>query len=267
MSASSTGAALLRTSRDPLAWVCTALLLLTLGMSELKPWFAAAFPALARPMYEQDSFAALLIDHVRIVAASAGVAVLGGTCCGILVTRASGRAFRPLVETAIAIGQTVPPVAVLAIAVPLIGFGEMPAIIALSLYGLLPVVRGTIAGIESVPDEVLDAADAMGMHAAQCLWLVELPLALPALLAGIRTCVIVNIGTAAIASTAGARTLGLPILVGLNGFNTAYVVQGALLVGLLAIMTDMAFDRLDRRLGRWREANALRRADRIVSRS
>jgi len=146
----------------------------------------------------------------------------------------------------------VPPVAVLAIAVPLIGFGEWPALIALALYGLLPIVRATIAGLESVPQSALDAADGAGMTAAQRLARIELPLALPVLLAGLRTSVIINIGTAAIASTVGARTLGSPIIVGLSGFNTAYVIQGALVVGLLAIVTDQLFQRLGRHLGRWR---------------
>lgn len=265
MSGPLTGSALARALRDPLAWAIAALLLLTLGMPSLKPLFAAAFPALARPMYEQDSFAALLLDHVRIVALSSGFAVVGGIGAGVLVTRASGKKFRPLVDSLIAIGQTVPPVAVLAIAVPLLGFGAMPAVIALTLYGLLPIVRGTIAGIEAVPQDARDAADGLGMHAGQRFWFVEMPLALPALLAGVRASVVIGIGTAAIASTAGASTLGLPIIVGLTGFNTAYVIQGAVLVALLAIVTDMAFDRLDRSLGRWREPNAPQSARKIAA--
>ena len=232
--------------RDPLPWSLAALLLLAFGMPQLKPLFAAAFPTLDRPLYEQDSFAALLLAHVVIVAASSAAAALVGMAAGIFVTRAAGREFRPLVETAVAIGQTVPPVAVLAIAVPLIGFGEWPALIALALYGLLPIVRATIAGLESVPQSALDAADGAGMTAAQRLVRIELPLALPVLLAGLRTSVIINIGTAAIASTVGAKTLGSPIIVGLSGFNTAYVIQGALVVGLLAIVTDQLFARAGR---------------------
>jgi osmoprotectant transport system permease protein len=172
---------------------------------------------------------------------------------GIFVTRPAGREFRPLVETLIAVGQTVPPVAVLAIAVPLIGFGALPALIALALYGLLPIARATIAGLESVPQGVLEAADGAGMTAPQRLVRIELPLALPVLLAGVRSSVIINIGTAAIASTVGARTLGSPIIVGLSGFNTAYVIQGALLVAWLAVVTDLAFQRVGRRFERWRE--------------
>jgi osmoprotectant transport system permease protein len=238
--------------RDRLLWASAALLLLAAGMPLLKPLFAAAFPALDRPLYEQDSFVSLLAAHLAIVAASSALSLLVGVAAGIFVTRDAGREFRPLVETGVAVGQTVPPVAVLAIAVPLIGFGALPALIALALYGLLPIVRATIAGLESVPPGVLEAADGAGMNARQRLWRIELPLALPVLMAGVRSSVIINIGTAAIASTVGAKTLGSPIIVGLSGFNTAYVIQGALLVAWLAIVADLAFQRVGRRFERWR---------------
>lgn len=239
---------------DPLAWALAALALLTFGMPHLKPLFAAAFPALDRPLYEQDSFAALLWSHVGIVALSSAVAVIVGVAAGVFVTRAAGREFRPLVETLVAIGQTVPPVAVLAIAAPLIGFGAAPALIALALYGLLPVVHGTIAGIEAVPEAVREAAAGLGLDGWQRLVRAELPLAVPVLLAGVRSSVIINIGTATIASTVGAKTLGSPIIVGLAGFNTAYVIQGALVVGVLAIVVDLLFDRAGRHFERWRSA-------------
>lgn len=230
--------------RDPLPWVLAALALLVLGMPRLEPVFAALFPALERPLYAQDSFVSLFAAHASIVVASSALSLVVGVAAGVFVTRAAGREFRPLVETLVAVGQTVPPVAVLAIAVPLIGFGALPALIALALYGLLPILRATIAGLASLPPGVLEAADGAGMTAAQRLRKVELPLALPVLLAGVRTSVIINIGTATIASTVGAKTLGSPIIVGLAGFNTAYVIQGALVVGLLAIATDMLFARL-----------------------
>jgi osmoprotectant transport system permease protein len=238
--------------RDPLPWLIVALLALVFGMRHLGPLFAALFPALDRPLYLQDSFAALLGSHLAIVVASSALSLIVGVAAGVFVTRSSGREFRPLVETLVAIGQTVPPVAVLAIAVPLIGFGRGPALIALALYGLLPIVRATIAGLESVPRGVIEVADGLGLRRGQRLLRIELPLAAPVLLAGVRSSVIINIGTAAIASTVGAKTLGSPIIVGLSGFNTAYVIQGALVVGLLAVVADLAFDRVGRRLSRWR---------------
>lgn len=230
-----------------LPWMLLALVGLTWGMPLLKPLFAAAFPTLDRPMYEQDSFAALMGAHVGLVAVSSAVSVLLGWAAGVFATRPMGQAFRPLIETVVAMGQTVPPVAVLAVAAPLIGFGEWPALIALALYGLLPVVQQTLAGLSSVSPGVLEAATGLGMTPAQRLWRVEWPLAWPVILSGVRTSVVINIGTAAIASTVGAKTLGSPIIIGLSGFNTAYVLQGAVLVGLLAVVVDLGFERLSPR--------------------
>lgn len=240
--------------RDPLPWVALAFVLLTFGMPRLKPVFAALFPQLDRPLYEQDSFAALVAAHAAIVAASSAVSVLVGVAAGVFATRPMGREFRPLIESAVAAGQTFPPVAVLAVAVPLIGFGEGPALIALALYGLLPIVQATLAGIEAVPAGAKEAATGLGMSPAQRLAQVELPLALPNMISGVRTSVIINIGTASVASTVGAKTLGSPIIVGLAGFNTAYVLQGALLVALMAVVTDLGFGKLGQWAQRWRGA-------------
>jgi osmoprotectant transport system permease protein len=229
--------------REPLWWALAALLACMFGMAQLKPLFAALFPQLDRPVYAQDTFVALVLAHLGIVGVSSAAAIALGVGAGLFVTRAVGREFRPLTETVVAIGQTFPPVAVLAVAAPLIGFGAAPAWIALALYGLLPIVQATIAGLESVPAAARDAAVGLGMSPAQVLLRVEGPLALPVIVGGIRSSVIINIGTAAIASTVGAKTLGSPIIIGLSGFNTAYVIQGALLVALLAVTTDLAFER------------------------
>lgn len=234
--------------RDRLLWVVVLLLGLAVGLPHSQRFFAIIFPELARPVYLQEPFTDLLWQHVWLVLVSSTASVLVGITTGIAVTRPAGRAFRALVEAIAAIGQTFPPIAVLAVAVPVVGFGELPALIALALYGLLPVMQATLAGLDSVPQSVNESARAMGMTATQVLWRVQIPLALPTCIAGVRTSVIINIGTAAIASTVGAKTLGSPIIIGLSGFNTAYVLQGAVLVGLLAVATDMAFERLARRL-------------------
>ena len=240
-------------AHDPMLW-CTALLaFFVFGMNALQPLFAAAFPELDRPVFTQDSFVALTAAHLELVALSSTAAIVIGLGAGIFVTRPAGREFRPLLERTVAIGQTFPPVAVLAVAAPLIGFGEAPALIALALYGLLPIVQNTVAGIESVPDSAREAARGLGMGAARILRRIELPLAMPVIIAGVRTSTIINIGTAALASTVGAKSLGTPIIVGLAGFNTAYIIQGAVVVGLLAVVVDLGFDRVLRGLDRWRE--------------
>ena len=228
--------------------VLAALLLAAVfGLASLRPLFAALFPELERPVYVQDSFAALMLAHVILVGVSSLIAVTVGLLVGILVTRPGGLAYRGLAETLSAAGQTFPPVAVLAIAVPVIGFGDEPAVIALVLYGLLPVIQNTIAGLGQVSPGALDAARGLGFGPWRILALVELPLAAPLILAGIRVSVIINIGTAAIASTVGVKTLGSPVMLGLSASNTAYVLQGAILVGLLALTVDAAFDVIEQR--------------------
>ncbi len=226
------------------------LLAACLGLAQLRPLFVALFPGQERPVYEQDSFAALMIAHVVLVGVSSVIAIAAGLAIGIFVTRPAGLAYRGLAETLAAAGQTFPPVAVLAIAVPVIGFGQEPAVIALVLYGLLPVLQNTIAGLRGVSPPALDAARGLGFGPWRVLAQVELPLAAPLILAGIRVSVIINIGTAAIASTVGVKTLGSPVMLGLSASNTAYVVQGAVLVGLLALTVDAAFDLLATRLER-----------------
>ncbi|MFG6077361.1 ABC transporter permease [Erwinia sp. OPT-41] len=240
----------MRLLRDPLLWLILLFVALLLLLPYSGPLFARAFPQLDRPLYQQESFIRLALAHIQLVAFSSFAAVIVGLGAGIAVTRRAGKAFRSVVETLVAAGQTFPPVAVLALAVPVIGFGEQPAMVALLLYGLLPILQGTLAGIDAVPPTLREVAAGVGMSPRQILFKVELPLAAPVILAGIRTSVIINIGTATIASTVGANTLGSPVIIGLSGFNTAYILQGACLVALLAIVTDRLFERLLRRFKR-----------------
>jgi len=240
-----------RLIRDPLLWVAAAFLVLMTQMSLLAPLFAWAFPAVQPPIYASDSFAVLWLYHAALVAASSVAAIAVGIAGGVFATRPAGREFRPLIAALATIGQTFPPVAVLALAVPALGYGAAPTFVALTLYGILPVLANTIAGLAGVPAAVREAATAMGLTPLQILAQAELPLAAPLILAGIRVSVIVNIGTATIGSTVGAVTLGTPIIGGLINDKTPYVIEGAILVGLFAILTDLGFARLDRALRRF----------------
>ena len=232
-------------------FICLVVLLVALVMllPHSAPLFAYLFPQLERPVYTQEPFAWLLWQHIVLVGVSSLFSVVVGSAIGVWVMRPAGQHFKPLVESVLAMSQAFPPVAVLALAVPVVGFGELPALLALGLYGLLPVVQGTVSGLQGVPPAQQQAACSLGMSARQCLRYIDIPLALPVWLSGVRTSVIINIGTTAIASTVGAKTLGSPIIVGLSGFNTAYVLQGAMLVALLAVTVDMAFERLAQRIG------------------
>ncbi|MBK4714174.1 MULTISPECIES: ABC transporter permease [Tenebrionibacter/Tenebrionicola group] len=232
--------------RTSLFWLLALFITLLAALPYSEALWAWLFPELDRPLYQQDSFASLALAHLGLVGVSSLLAAAMGISAGVAVTRPAGREFRPLAETLAAVGQTFPPVAVLAVAVPVLGFGQAPALIALVLYGLLPVLQGTLAGMAAVPAGVREVANGVGMSAWQRLWKVELPLAAPVILAGVRTSVIINIGTAAIASTVGVRSLGTPVIIGLSGFNTAWVIQGALTVALMAIVVDRAFERLQK---------------------
>ncbi len=196
------------------------------------------FPSLDRVIYDMAPFTELVVEHGVLVLVSSGLATLLGLTTGIAVTRSWGRDFLPAVSALASMGQTFPPVAVLAIAVPVVGFGFKPTIIALFLYGLLPIVRNTITGIDSVDSDVLEAASGMGMTPFQVLKSVEIPLAMPVILAGIRISTVINIGTATLGATIGAGGLGKPIIAGLISENPAFILEGAILVGLFAIIVD-----------------------------
>ncbi|HXP31966.1 MAG TPA: ABC transporter permease [Stellaceae bacterium] len=233
---------------DPLVWGIIALALLVALMPTTAPVFAWAFPDVQPPVYGISSFLDLLLAHAAIVAESSAVSTVIAIGLAVLVTRPQGRAFRPMLDTIATIGQSFPPVAILALAVPAVGYGALPTLCALTIYGLLPIIENTLAGLESVPPATREAAEAMGMTKLQLLRHVELPLAAPVILAGVRTSVIINIGTAAIGSTVGAVTLGTPIIDGLVSDKLPYVLQGAVVTALFAILADSGFERLAQRL-------------------
>jgi len=232
--------------RLPLVWL-SLLLALVLGMEQLEWLFRWIESGSREVIYRRADFLTLLGRHALVVIVASSLAVVIGVGAAILVTRPAGRDFLPLVAQVASMGQTFPPVAVLALAVPVLGFGTLPIIVALLLYGLLPIVRNTLAGLQGIEASVREAAVGMGMSRYQVLRQVELPLAAPVILAGIRTSVTINIATAAIGATVGASNLGDPIISGIVNGNTAYILQGALTIGLLAITVDSVFERWQRR--------------------
>lgn len=234
--------------------VIKALLLLLLGTFLIEPqWFQSFFSSFTRnnapAIYTQNSLLALTINHLMLVGAATLTATIIAVTLGILTTRPSGREFLPLSRAIANIGQTFPPVAVLAISVPIFGFGSVPTFIALLLYGLLPIFENTLTGLTELNPSVVDAGRGMGMTDRQLLFKVELPLALPVILSGIRLSTIISLATATIGSTVAASTLGEVIVAGLLSGNTAYVLQGGLIVAALAILINSAFVYGEQKLG------------------
>jgi osmoprotectant transport system permease protein len=230
---------------SPTLWVGVLFAALLFGMPQLAPAFELSFPGVTPAVFERSSFFALWLSHAGLVLAAGGAATILGIALAIFVTRPIGHDFRALVSTLAAIGQTFPPAAVLALAVPALGFGPRPTIVALFLYGLLPIIENAIAGLEGVPAATREAARGMGLSAWQMLRDVDLPLAELGVLAGGRVWGTGGIVTATIGSTVGALTLGTPIFDGLAGNKLPFVIQGAVLVALFAILTDMLFARLE----------------------
>ncbi|SDI99709.1 ABC transporter permease/substrate-binding protein [Salimicrobium halophilum] len=186
----------------------------------------------------QDEFWIKIWEHLQISIISLVIATLIAVPLGLLLTR-SERTAEPIIQVA-AILQTIPSLAVLAFLIPFFGIGQTPAIIALTAYGLLPILRNTYTGIKEVDNSLLEAATGMGMNSFKRLSKVELPLAMPVIMAGIRTSMVLIVGTTTIAALIGAGGLGDLILLGLDrGGDPNLILLGAIPAALLAIFLDV----------------------------
>jgi osmoprotectant transport system permease protein len=142
--------------------------------------------------------------------------------------------------------QTIPSIALLAIMIPLFGIGPVPALAALFLYAILPILRNTVTGLQHVDPVLKEISDGIGMTRRQKLLFVELPLATPLILAGIRTASVINIGTATLAAFIGAGGLGEFIVTGLALNNTGLILRGAIPAAMLAILMELLFEGIGR---------------------
>jgi osmoprotectant transport system permease protein len=196
------------------------------------------FPAETQLLYPDATMLEMIGQHLAMVVVSSALAIVIGVGLGVFVTRPAGRDFFDVVQDLTNLGQSFPPVAVFTLAVPLLGFGFKPIVLALTIYGILPILRNTIAGLESLPKSVTESAAGMGMSPNQALWRVSLPLAAPVIMAGVRISVVVNVSTATIGAIANAGGLGSPIINGLVNLDPAVTLQGALLAAGLALILD-----------------------------
>ena len=194
------------------------------------------------------SLLAMTRTHIALTLAATALSSLAGTGLGILVTRRFALPFYPVVRRMNAFIQTFPPSAVIILAFPFLGFGWEPTLFALFLYSLFPVLGNCAVALKGVDPAILDSADGMGMTDGQRLRIVELPLALPLILAGIRHAYILNLGTATIGAVIGAGGLGTIIISGLTLRNSAFVLSGTIVVVSLAFIGERFFSFLERRL-------------------
>ena len=194
-------------------------------------------------MHQQsDKLLMQTLQHIGLTFISLLIAVIIGLPLGIWITRQ--KRFSGVVLGIAGVLQTIPSIALLGFMIPLLGIGAKPAIVALLLYALLPIIRNTFTGIEGVDSSVKEAAQAMGMSKWQVLFKVELPLAMPVILAGIRTATVINVGVATLASYIAAGGLGEFIFGGISLNNTNMILAGAIPAALLAIIFDFLLSRL-----------------------
>jgi len=193
---------------------------------------------------QSDKLATQTLQHIGLTFISLFIAVLIGLPLGILITRRK-QLSGPVLGIA-GVLQTIPSIALLGFMIPVLGIGARPAIVALLLYALLPIIRNTYTGITGVDPAIKEAAIAMGMSKWQVLFKAELPLAMPVIFAGIRTATVITVGVATLASYIAAGGLGEFIFGGISLNNTNMILAGAIPAALLAILFDFLLSRLQR---------------------
>jgi osmoprotectant transport system permease protein len=183
-------------------------------------------------------------EHLVLTLTSLAAAIVVAIPLGILAARRPrlGRA----IVGATGILQTIPSLALLVMMIPVLGIGPAPAIAALFLYGVLPILRNTVAGLQGIPPSLHQAAVVLGLTPWRRLRRVELPLAMPSILAGIKTAAVIDIGTATLGALVGAGGYGQPILTGIRLDDTALILEGAIPAAALALLAEAAFDLLER---------------------
>jgi osmoprotectant transport system permease protein len=188
----------------------------------------------------------LVARHLELTLVALAFATIFGTLLGFAVARSERLA--SFVFPVIGTVQTVPSLALLGFLVPIAGIGVRPALVALFAYALLPIIRSTHAGIRSVDPRLVDAGRGVGLTDAQILRRIELAIAMPTILAGVRTSAVILVGTATLASLVGAGGLGDPIFRGLSSLRTSTILLGAIPAALLAFALDRALGLVERAL-------------------
>ncbi len=208
-------------------------------MYVFQPIFTFIFNRSDNMIYTITPLWKLLLNHMLLVLSSIFIATFVAVILAILVTREWGRDFLPMFNNLSAIGQTVPPIAVLVLIVPLLGYNVKSVLVALSVYAVFPILQNAMTSIITIPPSLIEAAKGQGMKDKQILFAVEIPLSFVSIIAGIRTSLIIATGTATIASTVSVKSLGEAILAGIStNLNIAYIFEGTILITLLAIILD-----------------------------
>jgi osmoprotectant transport system permease protein len=190
----------------------------------------------------------LTIEHLVIVLVAMVISIVLGVSVGILICRS--RTLARIVLNLTNIMMTIPSLALFSLLIPVLGIGKAPAIVGLVAYTQLPLVRNVYTGITGINPAIIEAAQGMGLTERKILFKIKLPLAFPAVMAGIRTATVMGIGIGAIAAYIGAGGLGVFIFQGISRTNDKMVLIGAVLISLISILTDRVLARVQRKFNR-----------------
>jgi osmoprotectant transport system permease protein len=186
------------------------------------------------------------LRHIEVSAIAVVISVVVAIPLGILITRY--RKLAPVVVNSANVGQTIPSLAILGLVIPVLGIGLKPAIFAIVIRGVLPILNNTYSGIVNVDRFLIEAGRGMGMKNREILTLVEMPLSFPVIMAGIRTAAVLSISVAALAALIGAGGLGDLIFQGIVMADRNLLLAGSIPTALLAIVTDLGLERVEKRL-------------------
>ncbi len=203
--------------------------------------------------FEMERFISALIDrspphalvHLQLVLIPVIIAFLIAFPVAVLLTRRRFVKYTDRVMTFFNMGQTIPPLAIIAVFFPFLGLGREPALFALTIYALLPIARNTLAGLKGVPQEVKEAARGVGMSEWEMLMRVEIPLSMPVVMAGVKISVVLTSGTAALGALVGGGGMGAVIFAGIDFFRPELIVAGTLVIGAIAIILDRIITLID----------------------
>ncbi len=194
----------------------------------------------------KEWFLELMLQHVGLALISILLSGIIGLLLGLWI--AQHDRLSPVVLTIANVFYTIPSISLLGMLIPFIGIGNKTAIVALTIYGIMPMVRNTYAGLKGVSEEIIMAARGMGSTDMQIMLKIKLPLALGVIIAGVRNMVVMTISTAAIASFIGAGGLGVAVYRGITLYNTALTFGGSLLIAMLALISDLLLGMLEKRI-------------------
>ncbi len=179
-----------------------------------------------------------ILEHLYLVLIPMGIALVIALPTGIVLTRPCYRHLSRKVMAVLGAGQTIPPLAVIAVFFPFLGLGYGPAVLALTIYALLPIARNTITAISGVSEDIKEAARGMGMTPWQVLKRVELPLSVPGIMTGIKTSAVLTVSTAVLAALVGGKGMGAIIFAGINFFRPELILAGTIYIGTMAIIME-----------------------------